>query len=95
MSGELELEKVLSTRARNTLARHGFETVEQIKSAYPVRLLAIPGFGLQALREVEAAFFPGQRFVPDRREYRMKQQKILQSEELATYWYVKDSTNLN
>ncbi len=94
MIEQVKLEQVLSTRTRNTLARHGLESIEQIKSAYPARLLAIPGFGLQSLREVEAAFFPGQRFVPARREYGMKRQKNLQSEELATYWHTRDASKL-
>lgn len=50
----------LSNRAFNALARHSITTVEEVKAAYPERLLKLSGFGLQSLREVEAVFFPGQ-----------------------------------
>lgn len=55
----------LSNRAFNALARHSITTVEEVKAAYPERLLKLSGFGLQSLREVEAVFFPGQRYLAE------------------------------
>jgi hypothetical protein len=50
----------LSIRVRRLLTSHGIATAEQIKQRYPLGLLGIRGFGYKALREVEAAFIPGQ-----------------------------------
>lgn len=58
------LEGLVSRRVLITLRRHGIKTVQQLMAAYPRRLVEITGFGIQALREVEATFFEGQRFEP-------------------------------
>lgn len=47
-----------------TLRRHGSGSVEQLVPAYPLRFLEITGIGSKALRDVEAAFFEGQRSAP-------------------------------
>lgn len=65
--GELEgtpLEGQVTRRILLTLRRHGIKTVEQLVAAYPLRLVEITGFGIKALRDVEATFFDGQRFEP-------------------------------
>lgn len=51
---------LLTTRVRRLLESHRMCSVEQIAARYPERLLAIRGFGLKALREVEHHFIPGQ-----------------------------------
>lgn len=58
------LEGLISRRILITLRRHGIKTAEQLVAAYPWRLVEIMGFGIQALREVEATFIDGQRFEP-------------------------------
>ncbi|GAB2813772.1 hypothetical protein GCM10027276_13210 [Comamonas piscis] len=58
------LEGLVSRRVLITLRRHGIKTVQQLVVAYPRRLVEITGFGIKALREVEATFFDGQRFEP-------------------------------
>ncbi|MFE1574283.1 hypothetical protein ACFIQG_21165 [Comamonas odontotermitis] len=58
------LNSKFSNRTINVLLRHGFKTREEVMSAYPERLLRLTGFGLNALREVERNFFPGQFFSP-------------------------------
>ncbi|MEJ5152769.1 DNA-directed RNA polymerase subunit alpha C-terminal domain-containing protein [Comamonas sp. MYb396] len=58
------LEGLVSRRVLITLRRHGIKTVQQLVAAYPRRLVEITGFGIKALREVEATFFDGQRFEP-------------------------------
>lgn len=58
------LEGLITRRILITLRRHGIKTVEQLVAAYPWRLVEITGFGIKALREVEATFFDGQRFEP-------------------------------
>lgn len=55
---------VLSPRVCRLLDSHGITTADQIKAAYPLGLLGIRGFGFKALREVEAAFLPGQHYIP-------------------------------
>ena len=55
---------VLSPRVCSLLGSHGITTPKQIKAAYPLGLLGIRGFGFKALREVEAAFLPGQHYIP-------------------------------
>ncbi|MDR0258360.1 MAG: hypothetical protein LBI76_01010 [Comamonas sp.] len=40
------------------------DTVEAVRKAYPLGLLAIKGIGLLRLRKIEKAFFPGQSYVP-------------------------------
>lgn len=46
----------LSLRVRHLLESHGVSSSEQVNAMYPLGLLGIRGFGLKALREVEAAF---------------------------------------
>lgn len=46
------------------LVRNGLDTVEAVRKAYPLGLLAIKGIGLLRLRKIEKAFFPGQSYVP-------------------------------
>ncbi|MFE1574443.1 DNA-directed RNA polymerase subunit alpha C-terminal domain-containing protein [Comamonas odontotermitis] len=58
----------LSTRTFNILARHGVDTVEDIKALYPQKLLRLHGFGMTGLREIEAIFFPTLRYEPHRYE---------------------------
>lgn len=89
MEEESTLEQLISTRARNALARCGIETREQIMSAYPERLLRVPGFGLRAFREVEAAFFPGERYVPKARNYRLKRTQNLLDDELGRFLHFR------
>ena len=45
-----------------TLARAGIKTPEQLREAYPHKLLKIHTIGARTLREIEGVFFPGQRF---------------------------------
>ncbi|MCD2165825.1 helix-hairpin-helix domain-containing protein [Comamonas koreensis] len=45
-----------------TLARAGIKTPEQLREAYPHKLLKIHTIGARTLREIERVFFPGQRF---------------------------------
>lgn len=61
------LPEKLSSRTRNTLARSGITTVEQVMDAYPIRLLKLPGFGMIALRDIEKALFPWQQYMPARK----------------------------
>lgn len=66
-TGDLDgtsLEGLVSRRVLITLRRQGIKTVQQLVAAYPRRLIEITGFGIKALREVEAVFFDGQRFEP-------------------------------
>jgi len=93
MSEERSIDQLLSTRARNALARSGIETIEQIKSAYPDRLLRIPGFGLRAFREIEAHFFPGQRYAPKARQYQLKRKLYLLEDELANFLHFKQPSS--
>lgn len=44
------------------LARAGIKTPEQLREAYPYKLLKIRTIGTGTLREIERVFFPGQRF---------------------------------
>lgn len=46
------------------LARAGIKTPEQLRDAYPHKLLKIRTIGTGTLREIERVFFPGQRFAP-------------------------------
>ncbi|WP_428174154.1 hypothetical protein [Comamonas sp.] len=45
-----------------SLARNGILNDQQLRDAYPEKLLRIRTFGMGALREVERIFFPGQRY---------------------------------
>lgn len=62
MNMKRPLDGLLKRRLVNTLERHGIKTVEQLKEAYPKKLMRIEGFGLTSLRAVEAAFFPDRNF---------------------------------
>lgn len=62
------LPEKLSSRTRNTLARSGITTVEEVMDAYPIRLLKLPGFGMIALRDIEKALFPWQQYMPARKK---------------------------
>lgn len=62
------LPEKLSSRTRNTLARSGITTVEEVMDAYPIRLLKLPGFGMIALRDIEKALFPWQQYTPARKK---------------------------
>ena len=62
MNMKRPLDGLLKRRLVNTLERHGIKTVEQLKEAYPKKLMRIEGFGLTSLRAVEAAFFPDKNF---------------------------------
>lgn len=44
------------------LARAGIWTLEQLREAYPLQLLRIPSLGSGMFRQIERAFFRGQRF---------------------------------
>ncbi len=44
------------------LARNGIMNQQQLKDAYPEKLLKIKSFGERSLREVERIFFPGQHY---------------------------------
>ncbi|MEJ5125824.1 helix-hairpin-helix domain-containing protein [Comamonas sp. MYb21] len=46
------------------LARNGILTEDQLRAAYPEKLMKINSFGLGSLREVERIFFPGHRYDP-------------------------------
>ncbi len=46
------------------LVHHGIDSVEAVRKAYPLGLLAIKGIGLLRLRKIEKAFLPGQSYVP-------------------------------
>jgi len=46
------------------LARNGILNEQQLRDAYPEKLLQIRTFGMGSLREVERIFFPGQRYEP-------------------------------
>ena len=74
-----DLEK-LSTRTVNALAQNGIHSVDEIMANYPIRLLRLTGFGIHALREVEAAFFPGFKYEP-----RSRKTKRRSSVELLNY----------
>ncbi|MNT54467.1 hypothetical protein D3C71_1721880 [compost metagenome] len=56
--------KVLLPRTRHALERNGVDSAEKIKAIYPVGLLRLRGFGWSALRDVESAFFPGEKYEP-------------------------------
>ena len=60
--------KKLSARTVNALAKNGIHSVDEIKAGYPKRLLRLTGFGMRALREVEATFFPGLKYEPTSRK---------------------------
>ena len=64
--------KTLSARTLNVLARNGIHSIEEIRTHYPNRLLRLTGFGMHALREVEAALFPGAKY--DLRSEKSKRQ---------------------
>ena len=44
------------------LARNGILNDQQLRDAYPEKLLRIRTFGVNSLREVERIFFPGQQY---------------------------------
>lgn len=67
MSDAEIIKSILPLRAINALAMHGIRSVEQIKANYPHGLLRARGFGMQSLRAVESAFFPGQSYDPNYR----------------------------
>lgn len=46
------------------LRRNGLDSVEAVRRAYPLDLLAIKGIGLLRLRKIEKAFLPGQAYIP-------------------------------
>ena len=50
------LPEKLSSRTRNTLARSGITTVEEVMDAYPIRLLKLPGFGIEWLGVYDDCF---------------------------------------
>lgn len=85
MDDEFVISSVLTTRTVNTLARNGINTIEQIKLNYPENLLRINGFGICALREVEAAFFPREKYQRKVRKHNIGRPQQAISEELARY----------
>jgi len=67
------LPDVPSSRLKNSLlplaivrnlARNGILNDQELRDAYPQKLLRIRTFGIGSLREVERIFFPGQRYEP-------------------------------
>lgn len=46
------------------LARNGIDSVEAVREAYPLDLLAIKGIGLLRLRKIEKALLPGEAYIP-------------------------------
>ncbi|QMV73216.1 helix-hairpin-helix domain-containing protein [Comamonas piscis] len=50
------------------LARNGVFTEQQLREAYPEKLMKISFIGLVSLREIERIFFPGQRYDPPKRK---------------------------
>ena len=78
--------QTLSARTANVLIRNGIHSVDEIKANYPKGLLRLTGFGMRALREVEAVFFPGFRY-----GQKSAKAKRLPSDELAAYLRSKAS----
>lgn len=64
---ETPLGDLLPPRVKGILERNGIHTVEALHRAYPLQLLKIHGVGMLRLRQIEAAFFPGQLFTYRRR----------------------------
>lgn len=58
------LEGKLPAPVVRLLVRNGVDTVEAVRKAYPLGLLAIKGIGLLRLRKIEKAFMPGQAYIP-------------------------------
>lgn len=55
--------KKLFARTFNALRRAGLTSKKDVMDAYPERLLFLEGFGLESLRVIEMALFPGGRFI--------------------------------
>ena len=62
--GSASLEGKLPASVVRILVRNGLDTVDDVRKAYPLGLLAIKGIGLLRLRKIEKALMPGQSYVP-------------------------------
>ena len=78
--------QTLSARTANVLMRNGIHSVDDIKANYPKGLLRLTGFGMRALREVEAEFFPEFKY-----DQRSAKAKHLPNDELTEYLRSKAS----
>ena len=63
---ETPLGSLLPKYVTSVLARNGITTAEGVRKAYPHDLLNLWGLGLLRFKQIEAALFPNQWFMPER-----------------------------
>ena len=63
---ETSLGDLLPLRVKAILEKNGIHSAEAVRMAYPDQLLRMRGMGMLRLKQVEAAFFPGESFTPTR-----------------------------
>lgn len=63
---ETSLGDLLPKYVTRVLARNGITTVEGVREAYPHGLLNMWGLGHLRFKQIEAAFFPGHSYIPER-----------------------------
>ena len=63
---ETPLGDLLPLRVKAVLRRNGIYTVEEVRRAYPHRLLKMWGLGMFRFKQIEEVFFPGKSFTPAR-----------------------------
>lgn len=86
---------LLPLRTVRVLARGGIDTIEQIKASYPEKLLRVHGFGINSLRDVEVAFFPGEKYTRKPRKHVRGRRNTFIGEELSQYLQEKTSGSLD
>lgn len=89
MTDKAAIRKLLSTRATNALFDAGIDSIEMIKQSYPNGLSRVPGLGIVSFREVEATFFPGQKYIPGKKKISRSSDKQARSEKLAEFLHTK------
>jgi hypothetical protein len=85
MTEKAAIRKLLPRRAANALFQEGINTFDLIRQSYPEDLFKVPGLGMASFRAVEAALFPGQKYIPARQKISESNAAKRRSEKLAAF----------